>query len=58
MPGRTGLPSPITDRLRLPVIAAPMLRVSGPDLVVAACAAGVVGAFPTANARSAAELDG
>jgi nitronate monooxygenase len=43
--------------LRLPLIAAPMLTVSGPDLVVAACAAGVVGAFPTANCRTTAELD-
>lgn len=55
-PGR--LPAGIADRLRLPVIAAPMLRVSGPELVTAACAAGVVGAFPTANARTTAELDG
>jgi nitronate monooxygenase len=44
-------------RLRLPLIAAPMLRVSGPELVVAACRAGVVGAFPTANARTTEELD-
>jgi nitronate monooxygenase len=51
------LPPHLGDRLRLPVIAAPMLRVSGPDLVKAACAAGVVGAFPTANARTVAELD-
>jgi nitronate monooxygenase len=35
-----------------------MLRVSGPDLVIAACRAGVIGAFPTANARSVDELDG
>ena len=34
-----------------------MLRVSGPDLVTAACRAGVIGAFPTANARSVEELD-
>ncbi|MDF3311895.1 nitronate monooxygenase [Rhodococcus sp. T2V] len=51
------LPPRITSRLRLPVIAAPMLRVSGPELVVAAAKAGVIGAFPTANARSADELD-
>ncbi|MCE3555905.1 nitronate monooxygenase [Pseudonocardia sp. RS11V-5] len=51
------LPAAITDRLRLPVIAAPMLRVSGPELVSACCNAGVIGAFPTANARSTAELD-
>lgn len=51
-------PPVLAARLRLPLIAAPMLRISGPDLVAAACAAGVVGAFPTANARSSAELDG
>lgn len=37
--------------LRVPVVAAPMFLISGPELVVAACAAGVVGAFPTPNAR-------
>ena len=37
--------------LRLPVVAAPMFLISGPELVVAACKAGVVGAFPTPNAR-------
>jgi nitronate monooxygenase len=42
----------LTSRLRLPLIAAPMLRVTGPELVVAACRAGVIGAFPTANART------
>jgi nitronate monooxygenase len=52
-----GLPERIARRLRLPVIAAPMLRVSGPELVASACAAGVIGAFPTANARSVEELD-
>lgn len=51
------LPHSIADRLRIPAIAAPMLAVSGPELVAAACRAGVVGAFPTANARSTAELD-
>jgi nitronate monooxygenase len=50
------LPRAIAERLRLPLIAAPMLRVSGPDLVVAACRAGVVGAFPTKNARTPEEL--
>jgi nitronate monooxygenase len=38
-------------QLRLPVVAAPMFLVSGPDLVLAACRAGIVGAFPTPNAR-------
>ena len=51
------VPGAIATRLRLPLIAAPMLRVSGPDLVVAACKAGVIGAFPTKNARTSEELD-
>lgn len=51
------LPSSITSRLAIPLIAAPMLRVSGPDLVSAACRKGVVGSFPTVNARSGEELD-
>lgn len=44
-------------RLRLPLIAAPMFRVSGPDLVLAAARAGVIGAFPTANCRTVDQLD-
>lgn len=51
------LPSSIAARLRLPLMAAPMLHVSGLELVSAACRSGVIGAFPTANARSAEELD-
>lgn len=37
--------------LRVPVVAAPMFLISGPELVLAACKAGIVGAFPTPNAR-------
>ena len=44
-------------RLRLPLVAAPMFSVSSRDLVVAACRAGVIGAFPTANCRSVDDLD-
>jgi len=51
------LPEKIAERLRLPLIAAPMLRVSGPELVIAACRGGVIGAFPAANARSIEQLD-
>lgn len=43
------LPPAIASRLKLPLIAAPMLRVSGPELVIAACRQGVIGAFPTLN---------
>ena len=51
------LPTSISDRLRLPLIAAPMFLVSGPDLVIAASRAGVIGSFPTANCRTLEELD-
>ena len=51
------LPASIASRLKIPLIAAPMLRVSGPDLVSAACRSGVIGSFPTVNARSSEELD-
>jgi nitronate monooxygenase len=47
----------LRTRLRLPLIAAPMFLVSGVDLVSAACNAGIVGSFPTANCRSAEQLD-
>jgi nitronate monooxygenase len=43
--------------LRLPMIAAPMFLVSGPDLVLACCRAGIVGSFPAPNARTAEALD-
>jgi nitronate monooxygenase len=51
------LPEKIAKRLRLPLIAAPMLAVSGPDLAVAACKAGVIGSFPLANARTVEGVD-
>jgi nitronate monooxygenase len=47
----------IKARLTLPAIAAPMFIVSGPELVIAACKAGIIGAFPTINARPADMLD-
>lgn len=50
------LPAPF-DRLRLPVIASPMFLVSGPDLVIAQCKAGIVGSFPALNARPSSQLD-
>lgn len=43
--------------MRLPVISAPMFLVSGPELVIAACKAGIGGAFPTPNCRTVADLD-
>ncbi|MFY8074739.1 NAD(P)H-dependent flavin oxidoreductase [Sphingorhabdus lacus] len=48
---------PIFDNLRLPVIGSPLFIVSGPELVIAQCKAGVVGSFPALNARPASQLD-
>jgi nitronate monooxygenase len=45
------------EGLRLPIVAAPMFLVSGPELVVAACKAGIVGSFPAPNCRTVADLD-
>jgi nitronate monooxygenase len=50
------LPS-IFDTLRLPLIGSPLFLVSGPDLVIAQCKAGIVGSFPALNARPASMLD-
>ena len=47
----------IFDRLRIPVIGAPLFIVSNPDLVIAQCKAGIVGSFPSLNARPASQLD-
>lgn len=45
------LPGLLQDRLRLPLIGAPMFIVSQPPLVIAQCKAGIVGSFPALNAR-------
>ena len=50
------LPAPF-DHLRLPLIASPMFLVSGPDLVIAQCKAGIVGSFPALNARPSSQFD-
>ncbi len=47
----------VLQNLRLPVIGSPMFIASGPELVLAQCKAGIVGAFPALNARPAAMLD-
>jgi nitronate monooxygenase len=51
------LPAHLRDRLRIPVLAAPMFIVSGPELVIEQCKAGVIGSFPALNARPQEELD-
>src|SRR5258708_21262495 len=44
-------------KLRLPVIGSPLFIISTPDLVIAQCKAGIVGSFPTLNARPALVLE-
>ncbi len=51
------LPARLFDRLRLPVMGSPMFIVSGPELVIAQCKAGIVGSFPALNARPASLLN-
>ena len=48
---------PILQHLRIPVIGAPLFIISNPDLVIAQCKAGIVGAFPALNARPADMLE-
>ena len=47
----------ILSRLRLPIIGSPLFIISGPDLVIAQCKAGIVGSFPALNARPQGLLD-
>ena len=51
------IPSLFDNRLRLPLIAAPMFLSSGPELVIACCKAGIVGTFPAKNQRTIEGLD-
>lgn len=51
------LPPLLSERLRLPVVAAPMFIISNPALVIAQCTSGIVGSFPALNARPPELLD-
>ncbi|WP_405489982.1 NAD(P)H-dependent flavin oxidoreductase [Nocardia sp. NBC_00511] len=51
------LPPILSERLRLPAVASPMFIVSGPELVIAQCKAGIVGSFPSLNARPQAQFE-
>ena len=51
------MPSPLFDRLRLPVFGSPLFIVSGPELVIAQCKAGIIGSFPALNARPQSMVD-
>jgi len=47
---------PILQNLEMPIVAAPMFIVSGPELVIAQCKAGIVGSFPNMTRRFAANM--
>ncbi|MCK8780266.1 nitronate monooxygenase family protein [Rhizobium sp. NTR19] len=51
------LPAILKDGLRLPVVASPLFIISHPELTLAQCKAGVIGAFPALNARPESQLD-
>ena len=51
------VPALFQGRMAVPAIAAPMFLVSGPDLVINACKAGIAASFPSLNARPASQLD-
>ena len=51
------IPEIMQDRLSVPVVGAPLFIISNPDLVLAQCKAGVVGSFPSLNARPIEQLD-
>lgn len=48
---------PLERNLRLPLFQAPMFLLSGPAMVIAACKAGVLGSFPSPNARTTEDLE-
>lgn len=51
------LPDILRDKLRIPVVGAPLFIISNPALVIAQCKAGIVGSFPALNARPESQLD-
>ncbi|MEY2757109.1 MAG: hypothetical protein RIR33_887 [Pseudomonadota bacterium] len=51
------IPASLANQLSIPVIGSPLFIISHPDLVLAQCKAGVVGSFPSLNARPLEQLD-
>ncbi|HEV7323280.1 MAG TPA: nitronate monooxygenase family protein [Ensifer sp.] len=51
------LPPILSGTTRLPVVGAPLFIISNPQLTIAQCKAGVIGAFPALNARPQSQLD-
>jgi len=50
-------PDVLKGKLRLPVFAAPLFIISNPEMTIAQCKAGIVGSFPSLNARPISQLD-
>ncbi len=51
------IPAAFRGRLSIPVIGSPLFIISGPELVMAQCRAGVIGSFPSLNARPLAQFE-
>ncbi|MFC3713857.1 NAD(P)H-dependent flavin oxidoreductase [Sphingoaurantiacus capsulatus] len=51
------LPAVLQGRLSVPVMGSPLFIISNPDLVIAQCKAGIVGSFPSLNARPIAQFE-
>ncbi len=51
------IPASLASRLSIPVIGSPLFIISGPDLVMAQCRAGIIGSFPSLNARPLAQFE-
>ncbi len=51
------IPASLANQLSIPVIGSPLFIISGPDLVLAQCKAGVIGSFPSLNARPIEQLE-
>jgi nitronate monooxygenase len=51
------MPAAFRNRLSIPVIGSPLFIISGPELVMAQCRAGIIGSFPSLNARPLAQFE-
>jgi len=51
------IPASLANQLSIPVIGSPLFIISNPDLVLAQCKAGVIGSFPSLNARPIEQLE-
>ena len=51
------MPASLAGRLSIPVIGSPLFIISNPDLVIAQCRAGIIGSFPSLNARPLPQLE-